>query len=144
MYIFREFNRTHAGLVRTSIILHLIAVAAVWGAAFLTLNDANAALTTTLVVLLAMHLLYIAYLTNAHDLILTRIQYLVTLCMAFAVILMLFFAYLRSAASVSGFAWETFKPNFLWLALATVLTIYVDFAIASFLRRPIKSRNIGA
>jgi ABC-type uncharacterized transport system substrate-binding protein len=39
---FRPFSagfcrRTHAVLVRTSIILHLIAVAAVWGAAFLTL-----------------------------------------------------------------------------------------------------------
>jgi hypothetical protein len=144
MYIFKEFNRTHVGLVRASIILHLIAVAAVWGVAFLTLNDANAALITTLVVLLAMHILYIAYLTNAHDLILTRIQYLVTLCMAFTLILMLLFAYSRSAPSVSGFSWETFKPIFLWLALATVLSIYVDFAIASFLRRSIKYRNIGA
>jgi hypothetical protein len=132
------------GLVRASIILHLIAVAAVWGVAFLTLSDANAALITTLVVLLAMHILYIAYLTNAHDLILTRPQYLVTLCMAFTVMLMLLFAYSRSSASVSGFAWETFKPIFLWLALATVLSIYVDFAIASFLRRSIEHRNIGA
>ena len=107
MYIFKEFNQTHAGLVRTSIILHLIAVAAVWGVAFLTLNDANAALITTLIVLLALHMLYIAYPTNAHDLILTRIQYLVTLCMAFTVTLMLLFAYSRSAAGVSGFAWET-------------------------------------
>jgi hypothetical protein len=142
MYIFKEFNRTHVGLVRASLILHLIAVAAVWGVAFLTLNDANAALITTLVVLLAMHILYIAYLTN--DLILTRMQYLVTLCMAFTVTLMLLFAYSRSAASGSGFSWETFKPIFLWLALATVLSIYVDFAIASFLRRSIKYRNIGA
>jgi hypothetical protein len=144
MYIFKEFNRTHVGLVRTSIILHLIAVAAVWGVAFLSMNDASAALITTLVVLLAVHILYIAYLTNAHDLILTKIQYLVTLCMAFTVMLMLFFAYSRSAASVSGFGWETLKPIFLWLALATVLSIYVDFAIASFLRGSIRYRNIGA
>jgi hypothetical protein len=144
MHTFKEFNRTHAGLVRASIILHLIAVVAVWGVAFLTLNDANAALITTLVVSLALHMLYIAYLTNAHDLILTRKQYLVTLCMAFTVTLMLLFAYSRSAAGVSGFAWEIFKPIFLWLALATILSIYVDFAIASFLRRSIKFRNTGA
>jgi len=144
MYIFKEFNRTHVRLVRASIILHLIAVAAVWGVALLTLSDANAALITTLAVLLAMHLLYIAYLTNAHYLILTRMQYLATLCIAFTVMLMLLFAYSRSAASVSVFAWETFKPIFLWLALATVPSIYVDFAIASFLRRSIKYRNIGA
>ena len=72
MHTFKEFNRTHAGLVRASIILHLIVVVAVWGVAFLTLNDANAALITTLAVLLALHMLCIAYLTNAHDLILTK------------------------------------------------------------------------
>jgi hypothetical protein len=123
-----------SGLLRTSIILHLIAVAAVWSVAFLLMNDASAALITTLVALLAVHILYIAYLTNAHDLVLTKVQYFVTLCMTFTVMLMLLFAYSRSAASVSGSGWETFKPIFLWLALATVLSIYVDFAIASFLR----------
>lgn len=102
MYVFREFNETHKGLVRSSIVLHLIAVSAVWGAAFLSLNDARAALTTTLAVLLAIHIFHIANLTISYDLALTGKQYFVTLCMTLALALMLLFAYLRSAADVSG------------------------------------------
>jgi hypothetical protein len=137
MYVFREFNETHKGLVRSSIVLHLIAVSAVWGAAFLSLNDARAALTTTLAVLLAIHIFHIANLTISYDLALTGKQYFVTLCMTLAVALMLLFAYLRSAADVSG--GETFKPIFLWLALATSLAVYIDFAIASLLRPLLKT-----
>jgi hypothetical protein len=138
MYVFREFNDTHKGLVHRSMILHHIAVAAVWGAALFSLNDARAALTTTLVVLLAIHIAYIVNLTISYDLALTAKQYFATLCMLLAVGFMLLFAYLRSSTGVFG--WDTIKPIFLWLALATFLAVYIDFAVASLLRSVLKTK----
>ena len=138
MYVFREFNDAHKGLVHRSMVLDLVAVAAVWGAALFSLNDARAALTTTLLVSLAFHIAYIINLTITHDLALTAKQYFATLCALPVVGLMLLFAYFR--ASIRVFGWDTFNPIFLWLALATFLVVYIDFAVASLLRSVLRTK----
>jgi hypothetical protein len=135
MYLFKEFNRKHANQVRASILLYLLTILLAWFSAFFSFKNANEALTATVLVWLAVHVVRIVYLTRVHSLALTKIQYFATACMAVGAMLLVIFAYFLVPANESAEAIGIGKSILLSLFLAAFLSVYVDFGIASFLTR---------
>jgi hypothetical protein len=135
MYLFKEFNRKHAGQVRASIILYLVTILVAWFSSFFSFTNTNAALTATVFIFLAVHVVRIAYLTRVYDLALTKMQYFAAGCMAFGVALFVIFAYSQVPANETAEAMGISHSILLSLFLAAFLSVYVDFGIASFLTR---------
>jgi hypothetical protein len=135
MYLFKEFNRIHAQRVRASMILYFVMFFIFWSATSFFFENLTTALTITLLLLLVTHLVRIERLAKLRKTSFTALQYVVTVCMALVIALLVIFAYSQVAMSGLGFSWGTFKSVLLSVGLAVFLSVYVDFAIASFLQR---------
>ena len=131
MYVFKEFNRAHHKHVRDSIVLHLVALLVLWSATSFFMGNLTSALTATIVGLVVTHIVRISRLKDLHGLRLTRSQYVTVSCMAAVTALLVLLAFSRTTPVEPGFSWDVFRLVLLSLSLATYLSVYVDFAVAS-------------
>lgn len=138
MYIFKEFNRAHHNQIRTSITLYLVALFVLWSATCFFLGNLNAALKVTIAGLAVTHVVRIS--TGLRDIRLTTVQYFFVPCAALVITLLVIFAFSQTTASEQAPSWNSFNKILLSLSLATYLSIYVDFAIASLFPRTNRTR----
>jgi hypothetical protein len=141
MYVFKDFNRTNAHHIRSSLFLYFAMLSVVWSATSFLLEDSVRALTVTIVTLLAAHIVRILQLIQVHNPPLTPIQYVTAAAMAPVMTLFVIFAFSLVMIGESGLSWATFRSVFLSVSLAVYLSVYVDFAIASVFHRPNKRYN---
>lgn len=131
----RKFNEKYRKPLRDSLFLYLGVLAVVWVVALFVLQDTMAALNTTLLALLAAHVVRIYYLAKMRNLTLATAQYIPGLGAIVVGLLLITLAYVKASANPASLGWEPSRSIVLSLAVAIALAVYTDFFIAAWLQR---------
>ena len=131
MYVFKEFNKTHARDVLISFASYVVILTIVfWGGYFL-IDDVTSLVSVSVAILLGAHITRIVQIIRSNQaIVLTWTQNAVVLIAILAIIFFVAYAYANSSSRFIVGTSSLLKLVFLPLLLASVFSVWVDFAIA--------------